>query len=587
MPTREEKAAQIEAALQMRFFGLIPKVETSNRSDWTEERHNTDRLSRALAAFTLVGTCGLDDVAAAYAVTDGENDGGIDAFHFDRDGNRLYIVQSKFKRKGECSSQDENNKTVNGIKALHRKRFQSFNAAFQTRLDEIEEAFRTPGLKIVILHSYLGENFSPHVRDDLNAFCEEMTVLHSSVEWEEIKLTKLYEWLLLEQTTSIATVKFTLEHWAAVMMPRKAIYGLIRADRLAELVSDNGKALFERNIRHYLGSLGVNMAIEETVRRYPHDLFYLNNGITAVAEIITHAPALPERCEFEFINFSIVNGAQTAGSIANAALGGTLSPDAKLLITIIEIGQSADDIGLKITQARNRQNFVRGVYFAALDPHQERLRKELKIVGIDYFYRPSAESLVRREDAFTLEEAAIALACCSLKVLSAIEMHILRREGKAVQNAVDFVVAAKKEVGRLWEQESTLYKQLFSESLSGLRLYRIIRLYRFVDAILAEAEHTESDYHRRMFFRHGRYFITAFVAHRSPEILASTAMTLSKEEKKTLSLRVNEISEIIYLESEPLQDYRGYLAIFRNLTEAQPLADDVLAHLEHNDNNEE
>ncbi len=66
-------------------------------------------------------------------------------------------------------------------------------------------------------------------------------------------------------------------------------------------------------------------------------------------------------------------------------------------MTLIEIGNGADDIGLKITRARNHQNVVRGVDFAALDPNQERLRQELAVAGITYFYRPSAEARARNE----------------------------------------------------------------------------------------------------------------------------------------------------------------------------------------------
>lgn len=77
MPSREEKITQIEAALRRRFFTLVPKVIIPGREDWNEERHDIDRLSRALAAYTLVGLCNLDDTAAAGAITDGQNDGGI------------------------------------------------------------------------------------------------------------------------------------------------------------------------------------------------------------------------------------------------------------------------------------------------------------------------------------------------------------------------------------------------------------------------------------------------------------------------------------------------------------------------------
>jgi len=166
--------------------------------------------------------------------------------------------------------------------------------------------------------------------------------------WRVAGVTVVLGWLVAEQTPTTVNAQVTLENWTCITTPRKAIYGQFSAASLVALVEQHGKALFERNIRHYLGSYGVNTAIETSVRRAPADFFYLNNGVTAVARTITPAAGLPERCSFGFTEFSIVNGAQTAGAIANAAARGEISPDAKVLITIIEIGEGADDIGLRL-----------------------------------------------------------------------------------------------------------------------------------------------------------------------------------------------------------------------------------------------
>jgi hypothetical protein len=271
------------------------------------------------------------------------------------------------------------------------------------------------------------------------------------------------------------------------------------------------------------------------------------------------------------------------GPIVTAALAGAISPEAKLLITIIEIGTNRDDIGLRITKARNHQTAVRGVDFAALDPDQERLRQELAISGITYHYRPSAEARARREDAFTLEEAALALACLSFRVLTSQEVQQHKAQGRRVENAVDLAVTAKKEIGRLWEQDGAVYTMLFNPSLSGIRMGRIVNIYRFIDRILASTERSEGTYHRRMFFRHGRYFIMAFVSHRSADLLNRADPELSEADKTALSQSVNDLSEVIYSESTSLQGFKGYLAIFRNLTDSQPLADRVMAKLTERD----
>src|SRR5690606_6928547 len=118
----------------------------------------------------------------------------------------------------------------------------------------------------------------------------------------------------------------------------------------------------------------------------------------------------------------------------------------------------------------NHQNIVRGIDFAALDPTQERLRRELAAVNYSYFYRPSAEARLGGARSMTVEEAAIALACLSCTPMSRAEVDRLRRQNRPVQNAVDLVVTAKKEVSRLWDQTGLLYPQLFSNAITGVRL---------------------------------------------------------------------------------------------------------------------
>jgi hypothetical protein len=576
MPSTAEKIAHIEAALRRRFFPLVPE----RAQKWTADQHDVDRCSRSLAAYALCGMCRLSDAAAAGALVDGGDDGGIDALHFDRVGQRLLVVQSKFKRpnnpdnpQGTGPNQGETLKFINGTKALMERRFDGFNAAVRNRLDEIEEALDTPGVKICLILPFLGEALDVHSKADLDAFVAQCNSLADSMNAAIVGVTQTYDWMVVEQANQAVDIRLILEKWSSVTAPRKAIYGLVKGQDLAALVTEHGAALFERNIRHYLGSVGVNVAIEETVRRRPEDFFYLNNGITAVTRAITPAPGSPDRCVFGLTAFSIVNGAQTAGSITTASLAAAISVNAKMHITIIEVPDPTDDFAVRVTRARNYQNQVRGVDFAALDPNQERIRQELASVGIRYHYRPSAESRIRQDDAFTLEEAALALACLAFTVTDG------QRRGNRGQTAIDFVVLAKREIGRLWEQEGSIYSQLFLASISGIWICRLVRIYQFIDRILAGSERAETSYDRRMFFRHGRYFIMAFVAYRLPRLIGKAAPGLTAEEEREISQEANHLSELIFATSKAMQVDRGFLAIFRNLTEAQPLADKVLVRL--------
>jgi hypothetical protein len=575
MPTRDEKIAQIEESLRARFFGIVQRIDRPGRETWEERQHDIDRLSRALAAYAIVGCCEIDDVLASAAITDGSDDGGIDALYFDRAGSRLIFVQSKFKRQGAAPAQDEVQKTLTGIRSLRSRRFDGFNASVRGRLDDIEEALDTPGVRLELHLIFLGDAIGPHAIQDLNAFAADLNQLGSVFDFRVDGLGVVYDWLIAEQEPATVNDQVVLENWGCVVMPRRAIYGQVRAAALAALVESHGKALFERNIRHYLGSIGVNTAIERTVRARPADFFYLNNGITMVAESIVAAPGTNQQCTFALRNFSVVNGAQTAGAIATAAASGAISPDALLLVTIIEIGAAAEDFSVRVTRARNHQNIVRGVDFAALDPNQERLRQELATAGVTYFYRPSAEARARRDDAITVEEAAVAIACLGFRPRTELELQQHPRP----TNAVDFVVTAKREIGRLWEHDGSLYAQLFPADRSGVRVCRLVWVYRFIDSILASTERAENAYHRRMFFRHARYFIMAFVGLQSADVLNRAELDLSDADQTLLSQRTNELAELIYAASEPLRAFKGYLAIFRNLTDAQPLANETLRRL--------
>lgn len=574
-PTREEQVAQVETVLRRRYFPLVPQGP-GNR---TPADHDKNRLTRSLAAYSLARLCGLDDAAAAECITDDGDDGGIDAAHFDRANNQLFFVQAKFKKDGTAPSQADAQKTINGVRRLRAKQFTHFNDHFQNRIDEIEGALDEAGVGITIVMVHLGDTLGPHAIADLNSYTAEANAVAEVHRWRDCGLAAVHGWIAEEHAPGNVTINVTLELWKCVPTPRKAVYGQITASSLAALAERHGTKLFQRNIRHYLGTFGVNAAITDTVRTSPGDLFYLNNGITIVTEEIRPGGGTEASCAFDLVNASIVNGAQTVGAMLTASQNGAIPADARVLVTVVEIGQDADEFGVRITRARNHQNIVRGIDFAALDPTQERLRRELAAAGYSYFYRPSAEAQIPNAKSITVEEAALALACLSHVPMLRGDIDALRARGQSVHNAVDLVVAAKKEVSRLWDQSGAIYPQLFSNSLTGVRVCRLVHVFRMLNGILSATEQSETSYWRRMFFRHGRCLIMSFVARQCVGVLNRAAHDLTEEERTELSRATNELSEIIYAESVELQAFKGYLAIFRNLTDAQPLADRVLRRL--------
>lgn len=73
---------------------------------------------------------------------------------------------------------------------------------------------------------------------------------------------------------------------------------------------------------------------------------------------------------------SIVNGAQTVGTILQAA--DPASPG-QVFVKIISLANGPADFGKRITEAANTQNRIERRDFAALDPNQQRLAVDVSL----------------------------------------------------------------------------------------------------------------------------------------------------------------------------------------------------------------
>ncbi len=559
MPDSAAQRAQIIEALKARYFPIILPIQ----ANWTPEQHEKNRLSRSLAAFAIEKLAEVTPAQAANSVVDGGDDNGLDAIYFDRAKNILWVVQAKA---GGAPDLGENKKFCDGVRDLLAARFHKFNAQFARIQTDVEDALESPGMVVHGCHIHLGEQgLGPHAVADLNQLKAELNAFVVRFDWRELHLAGTHGILVAEQAVAVEPITLTLRCWHGFEQPRRAYYGLVSAEALAQLYQQRGRTLFERNIRHYLGELAVNNAIATTVRDRPDEFFYLNNGLTAVCSRITPLPGFThETGNFQLDGFCVVNGAQTVGSIATAHnTAGPLAQGAQVLITLIQVGEgvAAAHPGEEITRARNTQNAVRGLHFAALDPEQERLRQELAISGITYHYRPSAEAAQGGANRITVERAAVALA--------------------ALSGATRTIVAAKKESGQLYDRHGVFYPTLFGAGLSGVRLARAVRIYDYLDGVLAASEAASNDYDQRMFYRHGRFFIMHTVARRKPAILDKAELVLSEADKLDLSRMLTDLAEFIFIRAEALRKQRnkGYLAIFRNLTDAEPLAATVMQDL--------
>ena len=577
MSLSDEQVRQLEHVLSERFFRLID--EHYKNVDEFERKKPRDKyqasLSYSLASLALCKLAVLPPSSAVACLIDGFNDNGIDALYYDHFASALYLIQSKFKRSGEPNKSDAE-AFASGIKDLIERKYDRFNHLFSNHLNAIEEALDQPHLKIIGVLTHIGGHLQKHAQyviddlgKDVNRFGSRLEIVNFN---GEAVLTSLTE----EHAQAQVDASITVENWFFSQANPRILYGQISVSQLAELHKQYGKRLFEKNIRYYMGSTTVNEAIAETLQQEPNKLFYLNNGLTAICQALNAKPtAKQERGTFEIAQLSVVNGAQTIGSIARVSRDIDLSTSpAKVLITLIELKDAEPNFGSEVTKARNLQNQVSLLDFASQDPKQERLRRELAMLGIKYSYKPENDAAIKASTSLNLEEASLALAC--------------------LNRSPDLAIQSKLGASQLRDPEAASYRAIFTEKLEAISVYRAVQIYKFLDSIIAENEKQASRPFDRLCYRHLRHLMMFMVRNYHP-ILQSVEKDFSREQKtlariaellnqnkvfdgielyvsegdkQTLSRQFDEVTRYLIEESERLirekGDNSGVRALSRN-----------------------
>src|SRR5207245_400161 len=125
-----------------------------------------------------------------------------------------------------------------------------------------------------------------------------------------------------DEAPGVEQLELTIEKPGWIKEPYETIYGRVALSELLSLSEKYGKRLIAANLRGYKGSTDVNDEIYKTLATEPEVFFYLNNGLTGYCERLEVSNldrANTEQKRITVYGFSIVNGAQTLGSIARHA----------------------------------------------------------------------------------------------------------------------------------------------------------------------------------------------------------------------------------------------------------------------------
>lgn len=155
----------------------------------------------------------------------------------------------------------------------------------------------------------------------------------------------------------------------------------VSGDWIRQVYNQYKDELFSANYRGFLGTTKkrINSGIKNTAEKSPENFWAFNNGIT----ILTRKFVEKEN-KTELQGISIINGAQTSGSIGSLDLGVNLT-NVKILTRIIECEDPL--LIADIVKYNNTQNRITSWDKFSNHPYQQEINREFKELGHEYSFK--------------------------------------------------------------------------------------------------------------------------------------------------------------------------------------------------------
>ena len=156
----------------------------------------------------------------------------------------------------------------------------------------------------------------------------------------------------------------------------------ISAFSLKSLYAQYNNNVLSKNLRYHVPGGGIDKAIEDTIRDYPEDFWFKNNGIT----IICSSFRLDGK-EVKLKDFSIINGGQTTYMIhksKNVSEELNFYLPCKIIKTIGDTEDDKSNFILEIAKATNSQKAIKKVDLKANSPEQVRFAQAMRQAGVFY-----------------------------------------------------------------------------------------------------------------------------------------------------------------------------------------------------------
>ncbi|MCA3367381.1 MAG: AIPR family protein, partial [Roseomonas sp.] len=329
------------------------------------------------------------DSLASEGLTEGGNDKKIDFIYHDPSSKRLVFAQGYVAKttKDEAPSNKASDLNtacawlLSGDLALVPEKLKDIIKGFRAALEEGE----IDSIDLLYVHNLPESvNVSRELQTVENHLRTTLANDKITVRSHELGKAKI-EHLFRAQDSHIEVTDDIPFPWEIGITQRgdnwSAGVATIEANWLHSLYERYGDKLYSANYRGFLGADGrkrVNSGIRETAEKEPKDFWAYNNGIT----VLTLEIGDKKKGKRDLKGISIINGAQTSGTIGSIDKSKTSLDDVKLLCRVIECSEQATID--KIVRFNNTQNAITTWDRFSNDADQRRLSEEFDKLGYAY-----------------------------------------------------------------------------------------------------------------------------------------------------------------------------------------------------------
>lgn len=314
-------------------------------------------------------------------LTDGPNDGGIDAIFNDPNSeyNDVVIVQSKYYNDTRLKQENvvsELYKIGETLKDLQNNKIENYNPKLVTAYRLATSQKEDNGeIRIAFYTSY-----TPANKRERNKLEKAVSITKNfNVDFffgddiaQQIESCD-------NQKLCVDSDKLKIDAKDNFLKYNDSVIVNISAMSLQDLQNRRRNGLLGMNLRYFVKQKAVDKGIEKTIKKEPENFWYKNNGLLIVCEDYKI-----DGTELKLKNFSIVNGGQTTNRIGNIEIEKDFYLQCKVVKVTGSDQAEKDALITDIAEATNSQKPIKKADIKANSKEQLDLHRRFEKIGIYY-----------------------------------------------------------------------------------------------------------------------------------------------------------------------------------------------------------